>query len=293
VTRRYNFMIKALKVYSAENWGNRFIECLEDTAHYKKNLGPLIDTSIKKEIKALWKKSKKRLIFLDYDGTMTDIVSLPKFARPSWEIIRSIKRLVADPKNHVMIVSGRPKQVLEEWLMTTGAYLCAEHGAWIWDGKEWQKTYKNTHPHWKDNIRPIMQNYTERTAGSFIEEKDEALAWHYRLSEPDYGTWQANNLAFNLESLLSSLPVHCLMGKKVVEVRHRSVHKGTAWKWMKKKFHRADFILGIGDDRTDEDLFMALPDKAHTLHVGMSDSAAKYRINSPTEVRAFLKYLIA
>ena len=137
-----------------------------------------------------------------------------------------------------------------------------------------------------------MQMYTERTAGSFIEEKEEALAWHYRLSEPDYGSWQANNLAFNLESLLQNLPLQCLMGKKVVEVRHRDVNKSLAWKWVRKKHGNFGFMLAIGDDRTDEDLFTALPEKAVTVRVGLSDSAAKYRIGSPTEVRSFLKSLI-
>jgi len=101
-----------------------------------------------------------------------------------------------------------------------------------------------------------------------------------------------NNLAFNLESLLSTMPLQCISGKKVIEVRHEDANKGVAWKWLKKAKGNPDFVLSIGDDRTDEDLFNALPDKAHTLHVGMSDSAARHRISNPTEVRAFLKSLV-
>ncbi|MFT5207538.1 MAG: trehalose 6-phosphate synthase/phosphatase [Candidatus Omnitrophota bacterium] len=289
--RRYRFMLKALTVYSAETWGKRFIETLSTTNTSSQSAIPYLDTKIQKTVKAAYKKAKKRVIFLDYDGTLTDIVSLPKFAMPNWEILRLVKKLVSDPKNLVMIVSGRPRHTLADWLERTGAHLCAEHGAWVWNGKEWKIAYQNSMPHWKDQIRPVLELYTTRTAGSFIEEKEEALAWHYRLSEPDYGAWQANNLAFNLESLLHGLPLQYLMGKKVVEVRHKDVNKGAAWNWVKKIKRKHDFIISIGDDRTDEDLFNVLPPHAHTVHVGASDSAAKYRVNTPADVRALLKFL--
>ena len=292
IDRRYRFMLKALRVYSAENWGMRFIESLTATSEsHARHASPLVNDVVKKKIKQQWKKASKRFVFLDYDGTLTEIVGVPKFAMPSWELKRVLKRLVANKKNQVVIVSGRSRMVLDEWLSRTGVFLCAEHGAWIWNGEKWHRTYNNTHPYWKDQIRPVMQTYTSRTAGSFIEEKEEALAWHYRLSEPDYGAWQANNLAFNLESLLSGMPLQCLMGKKVVEVRHQDVHKGTAWKWMKKQYKSGNMIMAIGDDRTDEDLFTSLPDHATTIHVGMSDTSAKYRINSPNDVRQLLKGL--
>ncbi|MCA9396604.1 MAG: trehalose-phosphatase, partial [Candidatus Omnitrophica bacterium] len=234
VQRRYKAMLTALEVYSAKNWGERFIGSLRMASERSSNLSPEFSLQLQKQTRQNYAKAKQRLILLDYDGTLTDIVNSPKRAMPTSEILNLLKKLKSDPRNTVMIVSGRPKQTLEEWLMQTGVLLCGEHGAWIWDGKEWQKTYYNTHPRWKQQIRPVMELYTSRTAGSFIEEKDEALAWHFRLSEPDYGEWQAKNLLFNLESLLDQMPLQSLMGKKVIEVRHKSVSKGTAWKWFQK-----------------------------------------------------------
>ena len=292
VKRRYESMYKVLKVYSAENWGQRFIQSLKAISRKKKIERPFLDRPTRNKIKSQWKKASRRLLLLDYDGSLTDIVSLPKHAMPTSTILRLLRQLTADKKNLVMIVSGRSRDVLEEWLMKTGAYLCAEHGAWVWDTQKWRRTVNHVNPDWKKQVRPVMQVYTERTAGSFIEEKEEALAWHYRLSEPDYGAWQANNLAFNLESLLQNLPLQCLMGKKVVEVRHREVHKGIAWRWTRKAKGNFDFVLAIGDDRTDEDLFAALPDKAYTIRVGLAESVAKFRLSSPTDVRKFLKSLL-
>jgi len=291
VTRRYQAMLERLKEYSAENWGSRFVERLKETSERRKKLTPELTQTEKVVMKREWARSRRRLVFLDYDGTLTDLVGSPERAVPTDEIRRLIKLLTADATNLVVIVTGRPRSTIYQWLAPTGAYLCAEHGAWMWDRHKWYRTYTAEEIHWKEKIRPIMDIYASRTPGSFVEEKEDALAWHYRLCEPDYGAWQARDLIINLDELLKGLPLTYIRGKKVIEVRHRDVQKGLAWNWIKKTKGTFDFILALGDDRTDEDLFKALPRKAWSIHVGSSESSALYRLTSPREVRSFLTSL--
>lgn len=60
---------------------------------------------------------------------------------------------------------------------------------------------------WRETIRPLFQHYTERTPGSFIEEKDMNLTWHYRNADPEFGSWQAAELQVNLDKILSHMAV--------------------------------------------------------------------------------------
>lgn len=292
VTRRYLAMLERLKEFSAQNWGARFIEMLKRSKDHPRRLTPLLADPARSRLKRDWSRSRRRLVFLDYDGTLTDLVGSPERAIPSDETRRLIRRFTRDPLNLVVIVSGRPRSTIYQWLAPTGAYLSAEHGAWIFDREKWHRTYKKTEEsHWKERIRPLVELYASRTPGSFIEEKEDALAWHYRMCDPDYGAWQARDLVMNLDELVRGLPVTYVRGKKVVEVRHRDVQKGLTWTWLQKNRGTFDFILALGDDRTDEDLFKALPRKAWTVHVGADESSAHYRLSSPRDVRSFLIYL--
>lgn len=291
IKRRYQSMYQALTVHTAEKWGRDFVESLRQSARVAKISAPLLRIGSQRSIRANFRHSQHRLLLLDYDGTLAPIVSHPLHAAPSLELKKLLTQLSQHPRNTVAVVSGRDRDILQSWLADTGVYLCAEHGAWIWNKEQWIQNYVDSHPSWKDKIRPVLQTYTARTAGSFIEEKSEALAWHYRLCEPEYGAWQAQNLAFNLESYIQSMPLQCLMGKKVIEVRYRDVHKGTVWKWFKKQFPKTDFVLACGDDRTDEDLFLALPKSATCIHIGETQSAAPHRLNTPKELLQFLQSL--
>ena len=78
-----------------------------------------------------------------------------------------------------------------------------------------------------------------------------------------------------------------LEGRKVIEVRPSGISKGTAvQEWLKDR--APDFILGIGDDWTDEDLFRALPPKACSVRVGVANTAAAYYLSGHTAVRRLL-----
>ena len=116
-----------------------------------------------------------------------------------------------------------------------------------------------------------------------------ALAWHYRMADPDYGAWRARELHSQLQHNLANLPAEIVHGHRVIEVRAAGVHKGG---YVARQIDGADWVLCVGDDRTDLDMYRALPPDAHTIHVGVSVADARFTIPSPARVRGLLRKLL-
>jgi trehalose 6-phosphate synthase/phosphatase len=143
---------------------------------------------------------------------------------------------------------------------------------------------------WKERVRPILQLYVDRLPGALLEEKEFSLAWHYRRADPEQASRRARELLDALAGFTRNVDVQVLEGNKVLEVRNTGVSKGTAaTEWLAGL--GADFILAIGDDWTDEDLFRALPANAYSVRVGLANTAARYYLGSHTAVRRVLREL--
>ena len=102
------------------------------------------------------------------------------------------------------------------------------------------------------------------------------------------GVLQANELKVHLESLLSNAPVEVLSGDKVVELRPYGVNNGRVVTAVLAGAPEGTVVAAFGDDRTDEDLFAALPPDALSFHVGVAPSRARLRLASVDDVRALL-----
>jgi trehalose 6-phosphate synthase/phosphatase len=251
----------------------------------------IVDENVLKFTKEKYAQAEKRILFLDYDGTLTGFHDLPSKAKPDAEVISILNNLAKDKKNKVVIISGRDRNTLDEWLGDLNIAIIAEHGIWLKkQGEKW-KTIFPMRNDWKDEFRPILESYVDRTPGSFVEEKDYSLVWHYRKVETGLGELRTRELASHLRYLASNRNLSVLEGDKVVEIKNSEVNKGyAAEKWLIKE--KYDFVFAVGDDWTDEDTFTAMPEDAITIKVGQISSVAKYRIESFKLVREFLKNLI-
>jgi trehalose 6-phosphate synthase/phosphatase len=145
---------------------------------------------------------------------------------------------------------------------------------------------------WREPALAILRDITERTPGSLIEQKSVALAWHYRMADQEAGARRANELRLHLAQLLSNQPVEILAGHKVVEIRPIGINKGRIVPPLSPDRLASTTILAIGDDRTDEDLFTALPAEAITIKVGPGATHARFRIDGVPAARAFLYSLV-
>ncbi len=285
-------MQESLKRYNIHHWVNLFMERLEFVKEQQKGLETSIITDdLAKEIKDKYDSSKNRLIFLDYDGTLTGFHADPLQSKPDAELKQIMEKITGDKKNNVVVISGRGRDTLEEWLGGYDIEIIAEHGVWLKEkGKEW-RTISKLKDDWKGNIKKVLDGYVNRTPGSFIEEKDYSLVWHYRKVETGLGEVRTRELTSHLKYITANKNLNVLEGDKVVEIKNSEVNKGRASSFWLDKYD-ADFITALGDDWTDEDTFLAMPDEAVTVKVGSITSAAKYSVASYKEVRKLLKMLV-
>ena len=194
-------------------------------------------------------------------------------------------------KTKITIVSGRDKNFLDRWFANQPLFLIAEHGAFYKtpDGG-WQQEIE-ADVSWKERIFSIFKKYTNRCTGSFIEEKTASICWHYRNADLDLAHLRSIELKEELTEIIPNLSLQILEGHKVIEVKKTGYNKGTAAIKLIGKT-KYDFILAIGDDKTDEELFTALPNHAVTIKVGKEASHAKYNFFKQADVINFLNCLL-
>lgn len=265
------------------SWVANYFKELKEIKCRQKELGiRLIDQNISKNIIKSYRSATKRLLFLDYDGTLVPIESRPSFAKPNPELLNLLTNLSTSPSTEVVIISGRNFQVLEEWLGHLPLHLVAEHGAsFRLKGDGWQH-YTDTDSSWKGLIKSTLDSYEARTAGSFVEEKEYTIAWHYRNVEEELGFIRSREVLDNLHHLTRNTHLNVLDGNKVIEVRASGIDKGIATGKLMDLFP-SDFVFAMGDDKTDEDIFNVLKGRGVTVKVGSDLSAAEYNVRNQRE----------
>ncbi len=285
---RLSYMQRRLAEYNVYKWVNDFLEQLISTKKDQEILKVNILTEDHtKQIVSEFERSQRRCILLDYDGTLAPYQKLPSLATPSDELIMLLEDLTNDPANEIVIISGRDADTLEKWLGDLPMNMIAEHGACVkYKGDRW-KELVNINTEWKEQVRPMMQLFVDRCAGSFIEEKKSTLAWHYRNTNTELGFMRSRELRNNLLQLTANTSLQVIDGNRVLEVRMIGVDKGAAATSMLAHID-PDFILCIGDDATDEDMFRALKDRGHTIKIGRANTSAQFTILSQKDVFPFL-----
>lgn len=278
-----------IEMYDVDKWASDFMGELKKTKEmqvktgFRKMDGQMIEALLQD-----LKGSKRRLIMLDYDGTLTKFKGTPEEAFPDDEIIGIIQGLIEHKGNEMVIVSGRDRDTLEEWFGGLDINLVAEHGVWVRQrGKEWEMM-ERLESSWKETIRPVLESYVIKTPGSFVEEKGYSLAWHFRKADHHQAQAQISEMKETLHNMTSNLNVGILNGNKVIEIKNIGINKGRAVKrWIDRDDW--DFLMAVGDDWTDEDMFDVMPEKGYSLRVGYKDSKAKFNLRNVDEVRILLK----
>ncbi len=289
---RLSYMKKRLKDYDVVRWVNDFLDQLQNARHdQEKNKVHYLDERSASLILDEYRKAEKRCILLDYDGTLSPLQKLPSMASPSQDVLDLLVNLSKDEANEVVIISGRDADTLEGWLGNLNLNLVAEHGATVkYKGAGWQQQ-SAVSGEWKEQIKPLLQLFVTRCAGSFIEEKKNTLAWHYRNTHPGLGFIRSRELRNTLMQFTTNTPLQVIDGNKVLEVRVIGIDKGNTAQSILSHFN-PDFALCLGDDTTDEDMFRILRDKAYTIKVGNGTTSAQYSLPSQKEVLPLLKRFV-
>lgn len=290
--KRLKSLQKRLKRYNVQKWTGDFLDSLSGVSRLQgtfvaKNVSP----SVTGRIRRSYSEAGQRIIFLDYDGTLVGFHKDPAKAAPDDEVYEVLDMLAADKNNSVVIISGRDRKTLSEWFNGHNFCLIAEHGVWIrCPGKRWQQTGRFSNG-WKEVVRPALEFYVDRTPGSLLEEKSYSLVWHYRGADPELGPMRAIELKDEMTTFLANHDLEILEGNKVVEIKTSGINKGrAAMEFLAGKEY--GFIMGVGDDWTDEYLFGDLPAEAFTIKVGMVHTRARYTVEDHLAVRKLLKGIV-
>ena len=235
----------------------------------------------------------RRLLLLDYDGTLVPFAALPDLAFPDDELRTLLASLAGDPSCSVHVLSGRGRASLDAWLGDLPIGLHAEHGFWArWPGEDWSSAPLPATEALAE-VEAMMVELVRRTPGTFVERKDASRVWHYRMAEPLLAVRRLDELRRRMVAVIPP-GLEILEGAKVLEVRGQGVNKGAAARHIVERMAAPDgnlAVLAIGDDRTDEELFAALGSEAITIRVGPGVTCARHRVEGPHDVRALLRGL--
>ncbi|KAI1100543.1 glycosyltransferase family 20 protein [Jackrogersella minutella] len=304
---------------NVQSWIAKFLRKLVSTLASTKNenVTPLLDRTL---MLKQYRQANKRLFMFDYDGTLTPIVRDPQAAVPSERVIQTLKALAADHRNAVWIISGRDQDFLQQHLGHISELgFSAEHGSFIrHPGHDtWENLAEKLDMNWQADVIEVFQKYTDRVPGSFIERKRCALTWHYRQADPEQGLHSSQALHKDLEdTVVKKWEVDVMKGKANLEVRPTFINKGEIAKRLVNDYKidiaqvaasgeaassgngeegKLDFVLCMGDDFTDEDMFRALnglsgtqveTDHVFTVTIGASTKVtlAKWHMLEPEDV---------
>ncbi|MBT8306721.1 MAG: bifunctional alpha,alpha-trehalose-phosphate synthase (UDP-forming)/trehalose-phosphatase [Maribacter sp.] len=286
---RNTHLQERLERYNVEKWANDFMNSLReqkdrDAANISKRLTEHRLSSVLEN----FANARKRLLFLDYDGTLSGFHVDPQKAGPDKELYQLLDALNSLENTELYLVSGRDKETFSKWFLPKKYNMIVEHGVWISKNGEDFRMLENVKNDWMEKIRPVLESFVDRTPGSFIEEKNYSLAWHYRKTDPDFGNLRANELNTVLTSLIANDDLSVLNGNKVMEIKSSNVNKGRATVRVMGE-DDYDFVFAIGDDWTDEFMFQELPESAVTVKVGRQKTSAQYYIDGIKYVRNLLK----
>jgi len=286
--RRIGAMRHHIRRFSVQRWADTFMAELQQERNYKKTRTHSLVGERKKQLLTAYKHASRRLLLLDYDGVLRSFVVNPADAVPSKELKAMLRRL--GRKNDVVMVSGRSRADLENWFGKLPIALAPEHGALFRrkGGHNWHKIVSSD-TGWKHHVSVIIKHYADLAPGSLIEQKEWGVVWHYRDTTPYYGQKYLQILKRALRPIAKEYNLQLVVGDKVLEVRPAEVNKGrVAMEWLTDDY---DFVFAIGDDKTDEDTFAAVPPGSYTVKVGRGSTFARFRLPDVISVLELLEQM--
>lgn len=288
---KIEFSQRRLKEYTVNDWLKDFMRQLDETkGTQRQQATKFLSQSAQEVLLKKFSEADRRLVLLDYDGTLVPFSKNPNLAVPEKSIIDLLRKLSADPQNEVAILSGRDRDSLERWFGELPIHIISEHGAVVrFKGESW-KQLGDVDQSWKAVFLPMLNSFAMRSPGAFVEEKTHTLVWHYRNVEAGLGFIRSRELLDTLHHMLRNSKLNVLDGNKVIEIRMAGIDKGMMVRELTDRFH-FNLIVAIGDDKTDEDMFSVLNDDSYSIKIGPGHTLARYYLTNQHQVVTLLKKL--
>lgn len=254
---------------STSNWVKSFSETLTRVWHEQSSREIMAVPRLPmNKLEERYRQSKRRLIILDYEGTLASwgsprsiIVTTPQRA------ITTLADLTEDPKNVVYVMSARMPEELERlFRMVFGLGLIAENGCFVREpfSETWLKLMNQARTDaWKTAVNQILEYYQQRAEGSWTEQRHCSLVFHYDAAEDRPAAARlASECADHINDACANQGVHALLVDGVLVVEAKNTNKASAaevaWRSCLNQTGgdgRPDFLLAIGDSRDDEPVF--------------------------------------
>ncbi len=280
-------MRRRLRRYDVGRWAGDFLDALREGR--SRLTERLLTPAVRERLLRDYRAASRRLLFLDYDGALLPLNPAADRLRPCPDLLRLLARLAE--RSDVVLLSGRTRADLDDWFDGLDVHLVAEDGAWVKErGGDWA-TAGQLSADWKPKVRELMELYVDRLPGASVEEGEYTLSWHYRRAEPELAALRARELADHLISLTETSDLRVVEGGREIEVRPAGVGKGVCAQTFVGRGY--DFILAVGTDATDEELFRVLPPTAYSVRVRVARSYARYNVRNRAQARELLEALAA
>ncbi|KAF2077933.1 hypothetical protein CYY_000734 [Polysphondylium violaceum] len=287
-------------------WGEAFLYDILSIIHQPVNN----HTSTLLDIKLLdksYRLSKKRLLLFDYDSAFKALLptspelpsSLPSFGPTKNNSVQNrisnvLKKLSKDPNNIIYVVSRRDKDTLENVLENIPVGLSCENGNFLKSSSgipgqegEWENLSAGQDMSWREVVSQILEHFCERLPGSNITTNTITLSFSYEHCQTDYSSEVAQELLTTLIEVATKSPIDISHNNKTIEIQPSGIGKGYSMKKVLDENPSIDFILCVGDEKTDEDLFDILDDNNsshYSISVGKKKSNAKYYVQDKSHV---------
>ncbi len=244
----------------------------------------------------LEQKSPK-VLFLDFDGTLTPIVKSPKEARLSLKTKNLLQKLSTKKDVYLIIISGRKLEDIKSKIKLPNIIYAGNHGL---EGEIFDQYYSFPIPDKiaviLKSIRKLLDKIADQFTGVFIENKGTTLSFHYRLANKQQIPDIKVLFEKTLQPYIKNESISILSGKMVFDVMPK-IHwnKGSFAKLAVDKIRArakiTPLVISIGDDATDEEIFRKI-DQGITIKVGREQkSNAKYLLNNTKDVFKFLGWV--
>lgn len=275
---RWNELYTYIRTNSAQFFVESFVnELLLKYTENQKRKAQILPRLKLDTLSSVWTSSLKRLLFigLDRDKILSNNQDMKTVKNLIFELLK-------DPINHIYLLSDASKDEMKKFVSKsnlTMLSMIAEDGCFIkkYDQDDWELT-TSTDTAWKKHILKILEFYTDRMVGSYIEQRNYSVIWHYENSNYESYSWQISEFKNHIQSVFSSnYPIRVLQKQKSIVITPRNINKGSiVRKIMEREFYDADLVFCVGDDESDESMFdycRLLQDKMNSMQVP--------RINSP------------
>lgn len=234
------------------------IERLKSTQDQRAHLQSILRVS--SDVVSEIRNRARRLFLFNYEGSLRYEAALPDLAAPPQSLCRLLLLLISDPRNTVYIISGRSREILEEWFGKSGVGLVAEHGCELRHPEEtkWETLVEARDISWRAQVKPILEYFTERTPGAYLEMKNKIVTWHFRNADQLFGSWQANEMQLLLAESTANMPLEVVSTKSYIEIRPVGMSRTAVVQRIMNELPDVDFVFAMGSDTADEEAFTYL-----------------------------------